>query len=643
MSKGAIVLLALVLCCSSLVAQSRFATIADSLATKLVDASAADSLQLLQTFIIDYGGDPSYRNDILPYCYQLKALAERFEDNLAKEYCFNSMSYLFGAQREMDSMMHYAHASLAIARELDADSMWAHSYQIQAQAHLNLEQFDSAMYYATQSAAYYDKIDLRLSLANTYKLISNILSRVNKRATDESIAYSRRALEVCTDEVDPLYRSRFMINLAVDFGLNMQHDSVYHYVQLAIDRGKRLQQPTILASGYHLLSEYYFYTDRYEEALRWVDTVQASHKQHISLHQNNNSLFTRSEALFHLGRYAEALEVGETLMERAIDYNIAYLIRDLSEYMSKVYATAGRHEEALAMLQLNVQYNDSLYSQRQAEAVSELEKKFELAEKEKALALAEQERVQQELQFQRKWSLAIVVILVIVFLTALLFWRSRLRTIRAEKEASELQQRLLRSQMNPHFAFNTLGSIQNYLLQSGKSDKASYYLAKFAKLMRQILDQSRASEIPLEEELETLNNYLSLQQVRYENKFDYQLNIAPDIDLEQTYIPPMLIQPIIENAIEHGKVHTIESGRIAVDIRPEGSVLNVQVRDNGLGREAKKISRPVGKPESVATSIIQDRIRLLRRRYGREIGFEISYPAEGGASVLFSLPFIQKA
>ena len=643
MSKSAIILLALVLCCSSIFAQSQFSILVDSLALKLAGVSEADSLEVLEDFIIDYGGDPSYRNEILPYCYQLKSLAERFRDDQAQVYCFNSMSYIYGTRREMDSMLHYAHTSLAIARRLDADSMWAHSYQIQAQAQLNLEQFDSAMYYATQSAKYYERLGQQLSLANTYKLISNILSRVNQRATDESIAYSRRALEVCTDDVDPLYRSRFVINLAVDFGLNLQHDSVYHYVQMAIDRGKRLEQPSILASAYHLLSEYYYFTDRYEEALRWVDTVQTHHSQHLSLHQNNNSLFTRSEALFYLGRYDEALKVGEQLMERAEQYGIAYLIRDLAAYMSKVYQQAGRYEEALTMLQLNVQYKDSLYNERQVEIVSELEKKFELAEKEKALAQVEQLQVEQQLQFQRRWSLAVVLVLVALLIAAALFWQSRLRTIRAEKEAGDLQQRLLRSQMNPHFAFNTLGSIQNYLLQSGKSEKASYYLAKFAKLMRQILDQSRASEITLDEELETLTNYLSLQQIRYENKFEYQLNIDPDLDVEATMVPPMLMQPVIENSIEHGKVHTIESGRIAIDIHPEGELLKVHIRDNGLGRKAATISRPEGKPESVATNIIRDRIRLLKRRYGREIDFGVSYPEKGGAEAFFYLPFIRKA
>ncbi len=118
-----------------------------------------------------------------------------------------------------------------------------------------------------------------------------------------------------------------------------------------------------------------------------------------------------------------------------------------------------------------------------------------------------------------------------------------------------LKQRLLRSQMNPHFIFNSLSGIQNFIVTE-KSTKASIYLSKFATLVRNILDSSVKEYVTLEKEIATIENYLELQKVRYAGKFEFSIKTDDAIDPESTMIPPMLAQPFIENAIEHGIVHS---------------------------------------------------------------------------------------
>lgn len=605
--------------------------------------SAADSLEKIIAYWVEYGSFERAKVDDRPLLYDAIRLARQLDNLREEQFAYEYLSHQYFIRMEIDSQQHYALKSLALAQQLNNDTVWGNSHFMMTNVHMIKHQYDSAMYHATQAVDYYsrDGVNLPVSLANTYKKMSTIIGRAQRRGNEQSLVYSRKALEICTDEVDAQLHSNFLISMAVDFGFMGKNDSAFHYINIIIERGKRLGQSNTLATGLHMLSEYYYFTDRPKEALQWIDTVQnKGHYQHLSHNQYNNTLLNKTEALYKLGRYQQSLTVAEQLMERAEKYRVGFLMRDLSKHMANLFEQLGQPQDALDMLRTSVHYSDSLFSASQAATVADLEQKYRSAEKDRDLAFAKETQAQQALQFQRRLSIAGLLGLLMILAGTYVFWRNRLQTLKAEKAASNLEQRLLRSQMNPHFAYNTLGSIQNYLLESGESDKAAYYLAKFSKLMRQILDQSRASTIPLEEELETLQNYLSLQQLRYGNTFTYKLNLAPDIDASNTLVPPMLVQPLIENAIEHGKIHTIDNGFVKVDIQRQDGHLRVQVADNGMGKASKKLPKPSQKPTSVATTIIKERLAILRHRYGAGIGYDIIHPKNGGTRVSLQLPYL---
>ena len=213
-----------------------------------------------------------------------------------------------------------------------------------------------------------------------------------------------------------------------------------------------------------------------------------------------------------------------------------------------------------------------------------------------------------------------VVVIISLFLL-LYFQRKRLK---AEQKSILMEQRLLRTQMNPHFLFNSLASIQNYIINE-KTDQASIYLSRFSQLVRNILDNSVEEYVPLEKEIETVQNYLELQMVRYAGKFDYNIDIDPAIDIDIVQIPPMLAQPFIENAIEHGIKHRETPGRIDVRFRLEDSLIRFEVEDDGVGREkAREIEAKHGvKHRSMATSITSDRLATINKKLKKKIRMEI--------------------
>jgi ligand-binding sensor domain-containing protein len=185
------------------------------------------------------------------------------------------------------------------------------------------------------------------------------------------------------------------------------------------------------------------------------------------------------------------------------------------------------------------------------------------------------------------WWLRGIALLVIAAIV-LFFIKRTMYNIRKEaslnQKIAESEMTALRAQMNPHFIFNSLNSINSFIVEN-KTHLASDYLTKFSRLMRLILDNSKNESITLEKEMETLKLYLLMESIRFDKKFDYTIFIEPGIDQEQVRVPPMIIQPYVENSIWHGLLHKKEKGKVMVQIKKIAVGLEISIEDNGIGRE----------------------------------------------------------
>ncbi len=206
----------------------------------------------------------------------------------------------------------------------------------------------------------------------------------------------------------------------------------------------------------------------------------------------------------------------------------------------------------------------------------------------------------------------------------------------------EIQQQLFRVQMNPHFLYNAMASIQNYLFKS-ETKMAVNYLSSFGRLFRNVLDNSKEEFIQMEKELETLRLYLYLQQLRFPGEFSYVFNIDEELETDLVLIPPMLAQPIIENALEHGIFPKKGKGHITIDFTKFKSYIELKIQDNGLGFYHKKQEQKNHK--SSALQITKSRLRLLEKKYKYKSSFEIKELKDDkgkvkGTVVKFYLPLI---
>ncbi|MGF1587461.1 MAG: two-component regulator propeller domain-containing protein [Bacteroidales bacterium] len=216
--------------------------------------------------------------------------------------------------------------------------------------------------------------------------------------------------------------------------------------------------------------------------------------------------------------------------------------------------------------------------------------------------------------------------------------------LKLRHRSAKFEQRLLLSQMNPHFVFNSLSAIQSYIYTSDAAE-ASDYLSDFSRLMRLILENSRSEEVPLSREVQALKLYFRLQKLRFFDKFDYEVVVDPAIVMQQVMIPPMLIQPFIENSIEHGMLHKQEKGLITLKIRSQGSYLEVIITDDGVGIKKSAEINIIRKRDhvSMATSITNERLHNLIRRGSKRAGLEITdrMESEGisGTRVVLAVPY----
>ncbi|MEM6800460.1 MAG: two-component regulator propeller domain-containing protein [Bacteroidota bacterium] len=258
--------------------------------------------------------------------------------------------------------------------------------------------------------------------------------------------------------------------------------------------------------------------------------------------------------------------------------------------------------------------------------------------------------------YQKPWFIASALGILALFL--FIGFRIRLNQVRKlarkeqeklqiEKDLIQLEQKALRLQMNPHFLFNALNSIQG-LIAREDSKKARYYLAKFSKLMRLVLENSRESMIPLSDEIDTLEHYLTVEQFSSGEKFQYKITCDQEIDPEEFLIPPMMIQPFIENSIIHGIAHLTTPGKISVEFRKIGKRIECYVSDNGVGRKkaAEMKSQVAHKHKSTALLVTQERLDILSKGadWGKSIEIVDLTDAQGkaaGTRVIVRMPLIR--
>lgn len=411
-------------------------------------------------------------------------------------------------------------------------------------------------------------------------------------------------------------------------------DSVRKIAIPTFQLAKKLNRKFEISQTYSVLSGVAFLEGKYEKGLILCDSglMFLDRNKEFRL---THSLFTKKCDLYiALKDYKKANQYADSSLRYATLENSVLSLAYIYERMYEIAKLQGDFSSALSYHEKFIKIRDSVRTIEKTEKINELEQKYNKAQNEKTIK--ELSQAKQIASLRNKIYIAGIILALLIIFLIIIF--NRQQTLKSKQENMEVEQRLNRARMNPHFFFNTLNSLQTYSMQENKDSKVARYLSKYAKIMRETLESTYKEMNSVEQEVDYLTNYLDIQKLRYPDKFEYHIDVDETVEPDETYVPSMIIQPFIENSIEHGLNTSQETGIINISITTNNNRLLINITDNGSGFTTDKKAREY---PSRATQIIKDRLLLLNKKHKTDASYEIGKGKNGvGTSVKIILPLI---
>jgi tetratricopeptide (TPR) repeat protein len=393
----------------------------------------------------------------------------------------------------------------------------------------------------------------------------------------QAVRYNQQSLAIRKQQNDSIRIASLLGLIGWDYYMAKQNDSSLTYFFRSLDYAMPINYFTVIANSYGNIGTIYRDEKEYKKALYYYSkSIDFSYKVHDW-------------------------------------YNLSWLNED----MSIMYKSTGDYKNAYEHYVLYKNFSDSLKNQKFDMGIAQARAKYEADTKARDLELLSLKYIQQKYLvygFAGLVALALVIGILIIRQSRI---NARRKISEMNHKISEMTQANLRQQMNPHFIFNTLNSIQYYMYQHDKI-ATNNYLTKFSSLIRKTLENSQHTAIPIKDELDALQLYLELETLRFKDKFGYAIHVDEDIDTLVYKIPTMLIQPYVENAIGHGLMNKEGNGFLKIDLNLFRDYILCTIEDDGIGRDAAMEIRKNrnGKHNSLGTKITESRLTLANTLYG---------------------------
>ena len=520
---------------------------------------------------------------------------DQVEDKSRHAVLYNNIGLLYYLKANFDSaLVAYTH-SLELEKLADNKEGIAQSYQNLGIIYGKWERYVLVEEYYNLAMDIYKELDDTRAVADIYNNLAVI--RARQQDYKKALAHYKEAYDLYTKIGHDKGIASVASNLGRLFSIEVQIERARHYFNVALEIFHRTEDKVGLVHTYSMIGEMYLNSNNLPEALKAYN--------------------------------------------KANDYNKKVGLREVQqgnlEELYEAYKKMGQYKQANEALEASYLLKDSIYNEEQFDKVLELEKKYHAEKSQKELLLL---RSKEERNRLYMWGVTIVFLMLTVIV---LIWVYVLK-IKERQRQTAMEQKVLRSQMNPHFIFNSLSALQCIIMENNKED-AIDFVADFSGLMRLVLQYAKEEYITLKKEKEILDKYMSLQNKRFENQINYSIEFDEKIKLDEVLVPPMLTQPFIENAIEHGQL-TKSGSYINVSLRKNEDVLEFSIEDNGIGiKNSIKAGKGKNKKhKSVAVGLTRERLSLLN---GKENSNSVSLKIEDlsmygkqGTRVVFKVPYM---
>lgn len=561
-------------------------------------------------------------------------------------------------------MMKYAKMAQELAKQKNIKKGEADSWFNMGNGYIMLSDYTQAFKSFTNAQTLYEQlinetgkqniVNLKDCLAQTYGSLGVIFSEQNNYA--KALEYYFKSLKIYSNAKQEDIVAILYNNIGIVYKSQKEYDKALEYFNKALEVQKKLMDNSAAVTITNIgniymdqnrndkafasfneamqifrvhdnkrgLGELYNSLGNYYTKRKDYKAAEENYNKAIGLFEEMDEKFGTSAALGYLGNlYAlqdkekQALDYLKKSSSLANEIGVLAQVRDSEKSLSEIYEKTGNPAEALKHYKLYSVAKDSLNNAENIKSIVRQEMNYEMEQKE-ALQKIEAEKREAIYNEQSKRHKQLILfgglfIILLFGITFLIYNRRQIKkTLTLQRDLAEYEQKALHLQMNPHFVFNCLGSISSFIVQNG-TDSAIKYLSKFSKLMRLTLEYSKESLIPIDKEIEGLQNYLELEQLRFNNMFDFSITKDPNIE-DDMAIPPLLLQPFVENAIIHGLVPKQEKGNINVYFALENDKLVCTVTDDGIGFNKSKSLKEnsVTVHKSMALEITRKRLEVIQ-------------------------------
>jgi tetratricopeptide (TPR) repeat protein len=538
-----------------------------------------------------------------------------------KALILERMALILTDQKQYDQAENYAIEAYNLCEKVGDKGRWEITATTTGTIYYWTKNYEKATFY------YQKAYELAKEIGRNTGLTLNNLGIIasNSKQYDKAIAYYTEAIEQYKKMSATDMIAQTEVNIADLHNEKGDYKNAVIYGQKGVDGILKTKSIVGLPEGYEVLITAY---------IRLGDLPKAL--------ENQRKFTAIKDSLFNSSRQKELLELQTKFATEKKDKEIQLLNQD------KLVADLKLKQQNLDLI------NQKLLTEKNAKTVdllrqSKLLQEADLARATSELSIEKQVGVnrntqlslyqtdlklkEQQAEVQEKNNAILRGLLLALVMSGLLLWqflryrnrveheREAMEKLRAEeahlRQLQETELHALRSQMNPHFIFNCFNAVKSLVLKN-ENEAASQYITKFSKLVRMVLENSRSEWISLEQELNILTLYLDIEQTRFNNSFQYWINIEGDVDTEGVKIPPMLIQPYVENAIWHGLMHKEGGGNVTISIiQKTDNLLEINVLDDGVGRQkAMRIkSKSATKNKSLGIEISNDRLKIINQIY----------------------------
>ncbi len=517
--------------------------------------------------------------------------------------------------------------------------------------------YTKALEYYLRALTINEEIGNKNNVASNLSNIAIVYKSQNQ--LNKALEYHQKALAINKEIDNTKGIATNYTNMGIIYTQKKSYKKALEYLNEALTLNELIGNKRITASIQTNIGVVYEYLGNYNSAIDYYKKAKAINKELNDKRSVTICLINLSSVYNKLKYYNKALSEVKEGLRLSQEIGDLDLQRNAYQHLADSYEGLGNYKQALLYKDLWITLNDSIYNQEKTKAIADLQIQYETEKKDQEIESLQKDNEIQELQLNEKdarnkaqrWLFIAIALVLLAIILIIWFIYSNYRkqqTINQQKlnyQKVLTEQKLLRSQMNPHFIYNSLNSIQSFI-SSNQSYEAEKYLAQFAKLIRGILENSRTDLISLEKEIEVLTLYLNLEQLRFENRFSYSIHVDDEIEQDFISIPPMLVQPFIENAILHGFKNK-NKGEINIHFNEKEDFLICIIDDNGIGRGAASLSGSEKKHKSLATSITKERLDALSTEYQKPAFFTIEDKTENdtekplGTRVIIQIPIIE--